>query len=339
MRVPGLVALVLFPSLLGAQQVLVIRGTVRTPGGAPVPNAEVLLDARRSSTNAEGVFRFDGIDPGKHFLIIRLPGYVPIRAQLDLDAKRPVDLPFTMIPEPFQLPPVVTTLTRTGIYGAVGDTAHQPLRGVRVEAAGVNGGVKFTDSLGGFAFPAADRGVYLLRITHPGHAERRLTVELRPGEGRQVIVVLTPSRTVASRADDQAFEALHSRLAFGLHRERMVPSELERYGGQGLCDLPKVAAEVGRSGSTTTLILNGVTAIMEFPVASLCAWKADEVDLVEFGKDICADVTQTVGQSLPVPTWCSGRTRTVTRSMVGGSTGRIRAQPGGANYIIIWEKR
>ncbi len=340
MRVSALGSLVLFlPSLLSAQGVQVVRGTVRDGAGAPLAGAEVLLDRRLTSTGPEGAFRIDSVEPGTHFLTVRLPGYVPIRAQIEVDAKRPSVLSYTMTPAPFQLPPVVTALSRTGIYGAVGDTAHHPLRGVRVEAAGVKGGVTFTDSLGGFAFSAADRGVYLLRITHPGYGERRFSLELKPGEGRQVIAVLSPSRQLASRADDQAFEALHSRLAFGLHRDRMPQSELERYGTQGLCDIPQVAAEVGRSGSTTTVILNGVTALLEFPVSSLCAWRADDVSLIEFGKDICSDVTQTVGQALPVPTWCSGRTRNVTRTAMGGSTGRITAQPAGTSYVIIWEKR
>ena len=340
MRVSALGSLFLFlPALLSAQQLRVVRGTVRDAGGAPLAGADVTLDSRRTSTNRDGVFRIDSVAPGSHLLTVRLPGYVPIRIQVDVDEKRPSEVALTMSPAPFQLPPVITTLNRSGIYGAVGDTAHRPLRGVRVEAAGVKGGVVHTDSAGGFAFPGADRGAYLLRITHPGYGERRFTLELKPGEGRQVIAVLSPSRQLASRADDQAFEALHSRLAFGLHRNRMPESELERYGTQGLCDVPRVAAEVGRSGSTTTVILNGVTVFLEFPVSSLCAWRADDVSLIEFGKDICADVTQTVGQSLPVPVWCSGRTRSVSRTAMGGSTGRIRAQPGGSSYVILWEKR
>jgi hypothetical protein len=329
---------ILLPVLLSAQELQVVRGTVRNPGGTPLEGADVLLDARLTRTNAQGAFRIDSVAPGSHYLTVRLAGYVPIRAQIEVDPKRPADLAYTLTPAPFLLPPVVTTLSRSGIYGAVGDTTRHPLAGVRVEAAGVNGGVVRTDSLGGFAFPAADRGVYLLRITHPGYAERRFSLELSPGEGRQVVAVLTPSRRPASRADDLAFESLHKRLAFGRRRERMAPSELERYGAQGLCDIPRVAAELGRSEASTTVILNGVTALLAFPVNSLCAWRADEVSLVEFGKDICADVTQTAGQALPVPSWCAGRTRNVPRSM-GGSTGRIRGQPGGSSYIIIWERR
>ncbi len=335
-----LALLVLFPTFLSAQQLQVVRGTVReAAGGAPLAGADITLDSRRTSTNRDGAFRIDSVAPGSHLLTVRLPGYVPIRTQVDVDEKRPSNVALTMSPAPFQLPPVVTTLNRSGIYGAVGDTAQHPMRGVRVEVAGVNGGVSYTDSLGGFAFPAADRGPYLIRITHAGYGERRLSVELKPGEGRQVIVVLAPSRQVASRADDQAFEALHSRLAFGLHRDRMPESELERYGTQGLCDVPRVAAEVGRSGSTTTVILNGVTAFLEFPVASLCAWRADDVSLIEFGKDICADVTQTVGQSLPVPVWCSGRTRSVTRTARRDPPDESGPSRQAGSYVIIWEKR
>jgi hypothetical protein len=256
-----------------------------------------------------------------------------------IEETRPSDLSFVMVQAPFLLPPVVTEVRRTGIYGAVGDTGQRPLRGVRVQVAGVNGGVKFTDSLGGFAFPAADRGAYLVRMTHPGFGERRFPVELNPGEGRQIVAVLTPSTVRASHLDDQVFEDLRHRLAFGLRRNFLGPDELTRYGSQGLCDIPRIFAMVGRFSTTTTVILNGTTPLYEFPVSALCAWRADDISLVEFGGDLCADVTSTIGQALSAPAWCSGRTRNVPRSMGGGATGRSRAQPRGGSYIIIWEKR
>jgi hypothetical protein len=340
MRLAGLLVLLVgVPATLAAQELRSARGTVRNAAGAPLAGAEVLLGARLATTNAQGDFRLDSLRPGPYYLTVRFAGYVPIRDRVEVSDTGPNDWHFTLQPAPFLLPPVVTELRRRGIYGAVGDTAQRPLAGVRVQVAGVNGGVVYTDGQGGFAFPAADRGVYLMRVTFPGYAERRLSLELKPGEGRQVVAVLTPARDRVSRADDQAFEGLRQRLAFNLNRERMPPSELGRYGSQGLCELPRVAAEVGRGASTTTVILNGVTVLPEYPVASLCAWGADEVDLIEFGRDICRDVTGTVGQSLPVPVWCSGRTRNVPRSMVGGSAGRIRTQGGGGSYVIIWEKR
>ena len=326
------------PAGLAAQQVMTVRGTVRDEQAVPITGAEVRIGDRTASTDSLGRFRIDSLRPGTQHVAIRSAGYAPLRTQVALAEPGPAELDFRLT-RAFLLPPVITEQRRSGIYGTVGDTLQQPLPGVRVQAAGVNGGVVFTDSLGRFAFPAADRGAYLLRFTHPGYAERRISFEIPPGEGRQIGAVLIPSRRLASRSDDLAFELLRSRIALGLRRNRMQPTELERYGSAGLCEIPRIASEAGRGQATTTVILNGVEVLPEFPISSLCAWRADEVGLVEFGADICADVTQTVGQSLPVPAWCAGRSRGVTRSM-GGSRGRIRAQgSGGGSYVIIWENR
>jgi hypothetical protein len=330
--------LLLTPVSLSGQELLSARGFVRDRAGAPIQGAELLFGNRMVTTNAQGAYLIDSLPPGQVFVAIRFPGYVPIRTSIRVEESRPNEFSFVMSQAPFELPPIVTEFRRKGIYGAVGDTLQHPLAGVRVQVAGVNGGVQFTDSLGGFAFPGADRGAYVVRITSPGYGERRFSVELNPGEGRQIVAVLAPSRESASRADDRAFESLGKRLAFGLRRERLMPSELDRYGSLGLCDVPSLLAHVGRFGATTTLILNGVTLYTAFPIASLCAWRADDVSLVEFGSDICADVTQTAGEAFPMPVWCSGRTRNVPRS-AGGAGGRISTQRGGTSYIIIWEKR
>jgi len=341
MRLRSLLLLVvaLAPGTLGAQQLQTLRGTVRDQSGVPLQGAELLLGSRVVTTNAQGAFRADSLRAGPLFVTVRFAGYIPIRTSIKIDESKPNEITFVMTRAPFVLPPVVTELQRAGIYGAVGDTSQHPLAGVQVQVAGVNGGVKFTDSLGGFAFPSADRGTYVIRLTHPGYEERRFSVELKQGEGRQIVATLAPSHGFFSRADDIAFEALGKRLAMGLRRERMTPNELDRYGSLGLCDLPRLLAEVGRRDSYTTVILNGVTVYQSFPIASLCAWRADDVTMIEWGRDVCADVTGTVGDAFPRPIWCMGRSRNASRSMGGGSSGRISTQPSGGSYVIIWEKK
>ncbi len=334
-----LAMLLLAPGAAGAQQLQTLRGTVRDQAGTPLQGAELLLGNRVVTTNAQGTFRADSLRPGPLFVTVRFAGYIPVRTSIKIEESKPNDVTFVMTRAPFVLPPVVTELRRAGIYGAVGDTLQHPLSGVQVQVAGVNGGVRFTDSLGGFAFPSADRGPYVIRFTHPGYEERRFSVELKPGEGRQVVATLAPSRGRSSRADDIAFEALGRRLAMGLRRERMNPGELDRYGSLGLCELPALLAEVGRRDASTTVILNGVTVYQSFPIASLCAWRADDVAMIEYGRDVCADVTGTVGDAFPRPIWCMGRSRNASRSMGGGSGGRISTQSSGGSYVIIWEKR
>jgi len=337
-RVSLILLLTAAPAVLAAQQRFqTLRGTVFDTAGAPIRGADVLLGNRRTVTNFQGVFRLDSVRVGNYLLTIRLAGFTPLRSRIAiLEDAPPAELEYELTPSPFILPQVIATGQRAGIYGAVGDTTHRSIPGARVQVSGVNGGEMLADSTGRFAFPEADRGAYLIRVTHPGYAERRLGIELKPGEGKDLVVLLRPARAVISRGDDQAMENLHKRIALNLNKYRLTPSELTRYGSGGLCDIPRILSEIGRNTSTLVLILNGVHVIREFSVASLCAWQADEVDLVEFGKDFCADVTQTISETLGG--WCGGRNRNVPRSIMGGGA-RVRTQGSSTSYVIIWEKR
>jgi hypothetical protein len=177
----------------------------------------------------------------------------------------------------------------------------------------------------------------MVRVTFPGYAERRFLVELKRGEGRELAVLLAPYPGVFSRLDDIAVTELGKRLATGLQRERLTPGQLERYGSMPLCDLPALKSEIGTDRRVSILLsLNGVTADTSADLARICAWRADEVELVEFGADVCREVTLSIAQLVGL--WCSGRSRNVPRSMMGGG-GRIRTQAAGMRYVIIWEKR
>lgn len=326
------------PAALSAQERFqTVRGTVQDTAGQPIRGADVLLGNRRTVTNYQGAFRLDSVRVGNYLLTIRLAGFTPLRSRIAItEMAPPPELEYELSPAPFILPQVISSGRRSGIYGAVGDTTYRSLPGARVQVAGLNGGEMLADSVGRFAFPQADRGPYLIRVTHPGYGERRFSVELKPGEGKDVVVLLNPARSVQSRADDKAMEDLHKRIALNLNRERMTPTDLARYGSVGLCDVPRLLTEIGRSTSTLVLLLNGIHVLREFPVSGLCAWRADEVDLVEFGKDYCADVTQTLAEVMAG--WCSGRSRNVPRSIMGGGS-RVRTQGSSTSYVVIWEKR
>lgn len=330
--------LLLLPALLAAQQpVQSVTGIVRDTAGAPLVGADVVLGERRTSTGPSGAFRIDSLRPGRYAITIRMVGYDPVRSRVVVVATEPTELEYFMVAAPQLLAPLVVESRRTGIYGAVGDTSYTAAVGARVQVAGPTGGEALTDSMGRFAFPNADRGVYMVRVTFPGYSARQFMVELKRGEGRELGVLLTPSRRAPSRSEEDALRDLGARLTAGLARERMTATELKRHQSGALCDIPRIRSEVGRINSaTTTLILNGVVAFREVDVSSLCSWRADEVELVEFSPDVCRDVTQSVATLLG--TWCSGRARSVPRSIMSGG-GRVRTQGAGGSYVIIWEKR
>jgi hypothetical protein len=334
------------PSVLGAQSPFqAITGIVRDTAGAPLGGAEVLLGQHRATTSPSGAFRVDSLRPGQYAITIRLVGYRPVHSKVVVVASEPTEMEYFMVAAPYLLAPIVVESRRTGIYGAVGDTGYKAAVGARVQVVGPMGGEALTDSMGRFAFPEADHGLYMVRVTYPGYSERRFSVELKRGEGRELGVLLTRATEIRSAVEEGALDDLGHRLAGSLARERMTTKDLERHGSGGLCDIAQIRSEVGRgSGATTTLILNGATVYWEFDVGSLCSWRADEVELVEFGEDACKDVTQTIvgilnasGPPLGKQIVCSGRARKAPRSFVGGGVGVMHST--GGSYVIIWEKR
>jgi hypothetical protein len=230
-----------------------IRGIVRDSGGSLLSDAEVLVGSRRTATNAQGAFRIDSLRPGQYDITIRLIGFSAVRSRLTVVAAEPTVVEYTLASAPRLLPVIVVEGRRTGIYGTVGDTAYRAAVGARVVLGGSRGGEVLTDSMGRFAFPNATGGSYMLRVTFPGYTERRFLVELKPGEGRELAVMMMPTTRAQWTLDPGAITDLGQRLAVNLRREHLTPDDLERYTSLGLCDLPRIKLEVGR---TTTLILN-----------------------------------------------------------------------------------
>ena len=289
-----------------------LRGTVRDPSGIPLQGADIRLGERQASTNAEGVFLIDSLKPGEYPITIRRVGYTPLRTRVELPAGTTAR-EYTLTQAPVLLPTLVTEGKRTGIYGTVADPEYRAAVGARVQVIGNRGGDVLTDSGGAFAFPEAEQGAYLVRITHPGYLERRLSLELTKGEGRELAVRLTPGFGKSpSNAEVPAFQDLRLRLAMGLRRERMTGPGLARWANNLLCEMPI------RAGGNPAIVVNGIDVHKNMPKTFLCFWRADEIELLEFGLDACKEA--------------SGTMRLLLRPACGG-----KAAPLG--YIVIWEKR
>lgn len=255
-----------------------ITGIVRAGDAAtPVAGAEVIIGDRKTTTNDQGTFRIESLAPGQHSLTVRLIGYRPLRARVSVLADRPTELNLRLDPMPVVLPTLIAEAPRPGIYGVVVDSALHPLRDSKVAVLGFMGAEALTDSLGAFAFPKANAGTYMIHVSKPGFGSRRITVEIQKGRGREVSFRLAPS------SEEQAYpreaEALweqRRRLAMNASNTRMTRSEMDKFGSMRLCDVPKLNI---RAGDPTTVILNGVSVLRE---ASLCTWRMNEVELVEF---------------------------------------------------------
>ncbi len=344
--------------LLGSTQALAaqglgsITGFVRDSSGNPLPGAEVLLANQRALTSSQGGFRLDSLPVGNHLITIRLMGYAPLRSPVTVRIGV-LHYNYTLRPATQQLPTVYAEVRRSGIYGTVGDTSYRPLAGVRVQVAGKGGGEAVTDSGGRFGFPLALRGQYVVRAVYPGYADERVFVEIKKEEGIEVAIRLRPSHELPSRADAVAIYDLGRRLAVNPPQDRLGASELTRYGPLGLCEVSRIANRIdaySRKQDNVTFILNGTQVLGNMPLRALCAWRAAEVEFVEFGESVCRDATRTLVDLLDV--WCTklredprpnmppGGVILEPRGLLRGTgEGRIRTQHEPGPFVVIWEKR
>jgi len=266
------------PRAAAQARVQTILGLVHTSGDSspPLAGAEVMVGSRTTVTDARGQFRIDTIPVGEYDIIIRHVGYRPLRSRIVVSASEPTTLEYFMKFSPYLLPDLVVESRRVGIYGVVRDLADRPIKGASVEIIGFNGKVVITDSLGRFSLPDARKGGYLIRATGDGYVERRLTVEVQNGKGRDVTVQLAPgeSRTVGNREAAALFD-LRQSLATGFSRSRMMGQDVARYGSMSVCDVPRIRIV---AGSYPRGVLNGEKDI---PVGKLCTWRMDEVAMIQ----------------------------------------------------------
>jgi hypothetical protein len=336
----SLLGLAMLLPTAGLAQGVTIRGTVRDTTGAPIAGAEVIIARRSSRTSATGTFVLDSISPGRHTVTVRSVGMIPIRELFQVPAGGISGLEYTMRPAGTILPTVEVRAERPGIYGTIVLLAESPAPGARVQLVGPDGRVAMADSAGRFAFQGLRQGSYLLWVTHPGYAERKVAVMLARNEGRELAISLSPSSRVASRLDLGAMDDLTRRLSTGLSTERTTREDLQKRGESNLCDLPQLRGVVGTGNPSIVIILNGTTVYRDVPAYSLCAWRADEVELVEHLENVCLERTRTVVdliryQCKPKDYRRQPPPRFIRESQRGPGSDAL----GPPRVVIIWENR
>lgn len=273
-----------------------IRGVVRDTTGAPIAGAEVTVGRRSTSTSQAGSFVLDSIAPGRHTVTVRNVGMIPVREVIQVPIGGLTGLDYRLRPAGVVLQTIEVRAERPGIYGTIVLLGNQPAPGARVQLVGQDGRVAMADSSGRFAFQGLRQGSYLVWVTHPGYAERRISVMLARNEGREMAIALLPSTRVVSRGNIGAMEDLTRRLSLGLPKERVTREDLQKRGENNLCDLPQLRPVVGTGNPTIVIVLNGTTVYRDMAAYSLCAWRADEVEMVEVLENVCLERTGTVAQ-------------------------------------------
>ena len=181
----------------------VIAGRVELADGSPVPRHAVMLvrtgapvasrtfgDLHNSGADADGNFRFEGIQPGRYDL--RTGGWglaagglgVRVLASIEVAEDQPLD----------DLVLVVDSEAVVG--GEVLDSAGAPVAGAKLEVFDDEGSTLFiwrehlTDHAGAFRLVGISAGDVVLRATAPDSRTGELNLTLTPGEVRDVVVRL-----------------------------------------------------------------------------------------------------------------------------------------------------
>jgi protocatechuate 3,4-dioxygenase beta subunit len=265
----------------GARVLPTLIGYVHDTFGRPLEHAEVLLDGvGRIRTSANGTFRIDSLEARRYQVTVRLPGYAAAHSLVPMNASRPTEVALRLQAFAQDLGTIEVAADRRGLHGVVATPDLQPVVGARVRLHG-GGTSQLTDSAGRFAFPRVKPGDYLVAAEFKGLTGRALQVEMIRDGRREVVITLSPPNPNRRRMPGERW-VNHDRglaLSFTSSLHRITRSELARHAGKQLCDIGRVRLYAG--SSEATIILDGTRALNPW---SLCAFTADELAMVTFGR-------------------------------------------------------
>ncbi len=207
-----------------------VSGVVLDTGGIPIDSVDIRIASlqRRTFSDVNGIFRFEGVGPGSYEVGARRLGFAPQVRRVTLAGGRGGSARFSLVPVRYALPPVIVSSARGGLSGIVGDTGFNALRGARVYVIGT-GQRTVTDSAGAF-FVAVEPGSYMVEVTTAGFARKLLSVRIPEDSGRHVTVWLMPTRRGADHRQGDALERLRVRMMLRRSTARLYTREdLSRY--------------------------------------------------------------------------------------------------------------
>ena len=214
-----------------------IAGVVRDTIGFPIDGVEVTIASshRRATSSGNGAFAFENIGPGTYEVRARKLGYAPQTRTIVVDSAGGTGA-FAMMPIPIPLLPVISSATRGGLSGVVGDTSFRPLPGAQVRIIGHSDWTQ-TDSLGAFYIPVRP-GNYTVAISEPGFDFKVVGVIVPSDSGRRITAYLTPQSHPPSVREVHNLEDFASRMAWRTVQNSKVftRAELEERGIEWVTD-------------------------------------------------------------------------------------------------------
>ena len=206
-----------------------VGGIVVDTAATPIDSVEVSIVSlqRRVYSRADGTFLFADVAPGKYQVRARKLGYAPQIREMVVDSAGATGA-FALVPLPYVLRPVVTTVARGGLSGIVGDTAFNALPGAQVRLLGHDASTA-TDSTGVFYLPVRP-GSYVVRISDAGFADRLVSVIVPPDSGERIRVTLAPPTHQPTTREVHNIDDFGQRLAWRspIHSRVYTHADLER---------------------------------------------------------------------------------------------------------------
>lgn len=225
-----------------------VVGVVVDTSDIPLADVTVMIRSlnRQTRSRSDGTFRFDSIPMGTHEISARSVGLI-VGVQKVLVGSDGAAVRIMMIRYGTALAAMVTTASRGGLSGVIGDTAYKAIEGATVQPLGGTGrGV--TDSLGAFFVPLRP-GRYLLRIEKEGYLRQTIGVTIPETEGRHIAAWLKPEDGPPDHVMGQQLFDLNQRIL----RVSPVSSKFltrEDMEERGIVDLQALALRYGTGAIT-----------------------------------------------------------------------------------------
>jgi hypothetical protein len=193
-------------AMAGAQQPVVVvpplRGHVTTPGGNPVPDAEVRVEGGKAivRTDAQGLFTIPDISKGIITVTVRHIGYLPATASVEFPAMND-SLTVQLVPTHTELDTVKVTAQLKVLGGIVVNEHNNPIEGAKVDLIGNRRNTVTTGPDGWFTFTNVKPGPVVFRVLKEGFVANTQSVTL--SDWRGVVVHMTAIDPTLSKAKQE----------------------------------------------------------------------------------------------------------------------------------------
>lgn len=189
-----------------------LSGVVVDSVGIAIPEATVYVVELRRQARArdDGTFRFDSVKAGVYTIGARAIGFISGTGKVTVGAGGGVAI-IEMVRISFALPSMLTSASRGGLSGVIGDTSYRAMPGVTVRVLGSGAGATTTDSTGEFFLPVKP-GRYMVRLEREGFGRQIIGVTVPETEGRRIAAWMMPRSATASPIEGANLFDLEQRL-------------------------------------------------------------------------------------------------------------------------------